>query len=318
MSPKYLKAYRGGALQERADRLYRELKNCEICPRNCKVNRLEDKIGFCKTGKKARVYSYFSHYGEEPAISGENGSGTIFFSNCNLRCAYCQNYEFSQLGAGKEAGERELAYFMLELQKQGCHNINFVTPTHVIAQILKALILAIPCGLNIPLVYNTSGYDSAGTLKMLDGIFDIYLPDARYGDSDTALKYSQAKDYPAINKTALKEMYRQAGTAKINDAGVIESGLIIRHLVLPNNLSSTDKIMRFIASELSPDTYISLMSQYFPCHKAKDYPELSRRLSREEYQEAVGLMHSYGLHNGWVQDEYGLDRFAGINIKANL
>lgn len=318
MSPKYLKAYRSGALEENADRLFRELKNCEICPRNCKVNRLEDKIGFCKTGKKARVYSYFSHYGEEPAISGENGSGTIFFSNCNLRCAYCQNYEFSQLGAGKEAGEEELAYFMLELQKQGCHNINLVTPTHVIAQILKALILAIPCGLNIPLVYNTSGYDSEETLKMLDGIFDIYLPDARYGDSDIALKYSQAKDYPAINKTALKEMYRQAQTAKINDAGVIESGLIIRHLVLPNNLSGTDEIMHFIACELSKDTYISLMSQYFPCHKAKDYPEISRRVTQEEYRKAMDIMYSYGLHNGWVQDEYGLDRFAGINIKANL
>lgn len=318
MQPKYLKAYRDRVLQERADRLYRELENCEICPRNCKVNRLEDKIGFCKTGKKAMVYSYFSHYGEEPAISGENGSGTIFFSHCNLRCLYCQNYEFSQQGLGKEVGEEGLASCMLELQKQGCHNINFVTPTHVLPQILKALILAIEKGLNIPLVYNASGYDSEKTLKLLEGIIDVYLPDARYGDSAPALKYSQAKDYPAINKTALKEMYRQVGTAKINDAGVIESGLIIRHLVLPNNLSSTDKIMRFIAQELSPDTYISLMSQYFPCHKAKDYPELSRRITQDEYQKAMDIMHSYGLHNGWVQDEHGLDRFAGVNIKANV
>lgn len=318
MYPKYLKAYREGILQERADRLYRELKNCEICPRNCRVDRLEGKVGFCKTGKKARVYSYFSHYGEEPAISGENGSGTIFFSNCNLGCLYCQNYEFSQLGKGKEVEEEELASYILELQKEGCHNINFVTPTHVIAQILKALILAIEKGLSIPLVYNTSGYDSLEALKLLDGIFDIYLPDARYGDSGIAFKYSQAKDYPTVNKTALKEMYRQVGKAKINDAGVIESGLIIRHLVLPNNLSSTDKIMRFIAQELSPDTYISLMSQYFPCHKAKDYHELSRRLRREEYSAAMEIMYSCGLHNGWVQDELGLDRFAGVNIKANL
>lgn len=264
------------------------------------------------------VYSYMSHYGEEPAISGENGSGTIFFSNCNLRCVYCQNYEFSQQGRGKEAEEEELASYILKLQKEGCHNINFVTPTHVIPQILKALIPAIERGLKIPLVYNTSGYDSVETLELLDGIFDIYLPDARYADSRIALRYSQAEDYPALNPLALKEMSRQAGAAKINKDGIIESGLIIRHLVLPDKLSSTDKIMRFIANELGKDTYISLMSQYFPCYRANDFPELSRRLSREEYQEAMDIMYSYGLHNGWVQDEQGLDRFAGINIKANL
>ena len=318
MEPKYLKAYRDGILQEKADRLYQALKSCVLCPRNCKVNRLENKSGFCKTGKRAKVYSYFSHYGEEPAISGENGSGTIFFSNCNLGCLYCQNYEFSQLGRGKEAGDEELASFMLELQKQGCHNINFVTPTHVVAQVFLALILAAERGLSIPLVYNTSGYESETTLKLLEGIIDIYLADARYADSQPAFKYSQAADYPLINKTALKEMHRQAGIAKINNDGILESGLVIRHLVLPNNLSSTDKIMRFIANELSPDTYISLMSQYFPCYNACDYPELSRRLSRKEYKKAMDIMYSYGLHNGWVQDEHGLDRFAGVNIKANL
>ncbi|OGX32209.1 MAG: radical SAM protein [Omnitrophica WOR_2 bacterium RIFCSPLOWO2_12_FULL_46_30] len=318
MYPKYLKAYQDGVLEERADRLYRKLKNCEICPRNCKVNRLEDKIGFCKTGKKARVCSYFSHHGEEPAISGSNGSGTIFFAHCNLRCVYCQNYEFSQLGKGREADEDELASYMLELQKEGCHNINFVSPTHVLPQILKALILAVPSGLSIPLVYNTSGYDSEETLKMLEGIFDIYLPDARYADSKIALKLSQAQDYPAINQRALKEMHRQAGTARFDKEGIIESGVIIRHLVLPNNLSGTDTIMRFIACELSKDTWISLMSQYFPCYKARDYPEISRRITREEYQKAMDIMHSYGLRNGWVQDEGGLDRFAGVNIKTNV
>lgn len=318
MDPKYLKAYQDGILQESSDRLYQALKSCLLCPRNCKVNRLEDKSGFCKTGKRAKVYSYFSHYGEEPVISGENGSGTIFFSNCNLGCLYCQNYEFSQLGRGKEADAKELASFMLELQEQGCHNINFVTPTHVVAQLLQALILAIEGGLRIPLVYNTSGYDSVKTLKLLDGIFDIYLPDARYADSNIALKFSSAEDYPEVNQMVLKEMYRQAGIAQFDKEGIMESGLIIRHLVLPNNLAGTDKIMRFIAQELSKDVYISLMSQYFPCYKAGDCLEISRRLSREEYKKAMETMYSYGLHNGWVQDEQGLDRFAGINIKANL
>lgn len=318
MKPRYLKAYQEGRLQEKAERLYLALACCAICPRNCKVNRLEDKHGFCKTGRLAKVCSYFSHHGEEPAISGGNGSGTIFFAHCNLRCAYCQNYEFSQLGKGREVGGEELASYMLALQKEGCHNINFVTPTHVIPQILKALILAVEGGLNIPLVYNSSGYDSGETLRLLDGIFDIYLPDARYADSKISLRLSQAKDYPAVNQEALKEMHRQAGTAALNKDEIIESGLIIRHLVLPNHLSGTDQIMRFIARGLSKDTYISLMSQYFPCHKAEDYPELSRRITQDEYREAMDIMYSYGLHNGWVQDEHGLDRFAGVNIKGNI
>ena len=318
MNPRYLKAYQEGSLQEKAEKLYQGLACCAICPRNCRVNRLEGEPGFCKTTRLAKVCSYFSHHGEEPAISGKNGSGTIFFAHCNLRCAYCQNYEFSQLGKGRQVSEEELASFMLELQKEGCHNINFVTPTHVIAQILKALILAVESGLNIPLVYNTSGYDSAGTLKLLDGIFDIYLPDARYADSRVALKFSQAEDYPKVNQEALKEMHRQAGIAQFNKDEIMESGLIIRHLVLPHNLAGTGEIMRFIACELSKETYISLMSQYFPCYNACDYPELSHRLSRKEYKEAMDIMYSYGLHNGWVQDEHGLDRFAGVNIKANL
>ncbi|TAN60951.1 radical SAM protein [bacterium] len=318
MKPRYLKSHQEGKLREKAEKLYLALSSCAICPRNCGVNRLEDKHGFCKTGRLSRVYSYFSHHGEEPAISGENGSGTIFFAHCNLRCAYCQNYEFSQLGKGREVGEEELAGYMLALQKEGCHNINFVTPTHVIPQILKALLLAIEGGLNIPLVYNSSGYDSAETLRLLDGIFDIYLPDARYADSAISLKLSRAKDYPAVNQAALKEMYRQVGIARTDSAGIAESGLIIRHLVLPNNLSGTEVITRFISQRLSKDTWISLMSQYFPCHKAQDYPEISRRVTQEEYLRAMNIMYSCGLHNGWVQDEQGLDRFAGINIKGNI
>ena len=318
MPPGYLKAHQEGSLREKAESLYSRLGSCDICPRLCKADRLNNRLGFCKTGKKAKVYSYFAHHGEEPAISGTKGSGTIFFTNCNLRCAYCQNYEFSQSDKGREAGEEELASFMLELQQEGCHNINFVTPTHNIPQILKALVLAVEKGLKIPLVYNSSGYDSLDTLRLLDGIFDIYLPDARYSDSQTSLKLSQAKDYWEINRQALKEMRRQVGIAQFNPDEIIEKGLIIRHLVLPNKLSGTEEIMSFITRELGTDTYISLMSQYFPCHKAKDYPELARRLTLEEYQKAMDIMHACGLHNGWVQDEQGLDRFAGIHIKTNL
>lgn len=318
MNPKYIKAHQNGTLQKNAGQLYQALANCAICPRNCRIDRLRGQIGFCRTAQQARVFSYFAHHGEEPGISGTSGSGTIFFSGCNLRCIYCQNHEFSQEAKGREVSEEELSSFMLKLQKEGCHNINFVTPTHVIPQILKALSLAVEKGLKIPLVYNSSGYDSLDTLRLLDGIFDIYLPDARYADNEISVKYSQAKDYPQVNQKALKEMHRQAGIARFNPDEIIEKGLLIRHLVLPNKLSGTAEIMAFIARELSPDTYISLMSQYFPCHQAKDYPELIRRLTLEEYQETMDIMHSYGLHNGWVQDEQGLDRFAGINIKTNL
>ncbi|MEK6564620.1 MAG: radical SAM protein [Candidatus Omnitrophota bacterium] len=318
MPPSYLKAYQEGSLREKSEILRKRLGSCDICPRLCKVNRLNNQPGFCKTGKKAKVYSYFAHHGEEPGISGEKGSGTIFFTHCNLKCVYCQNYEFSQTDKGREVSPEELASFMLELQQEGCHNINFVTPTHNIPQILKALCLAIEKGLKIPLVYNSSGYDSVETLRLLEGIFDIYLPDARYADNQSALRLSQAKDYWEINQQALKEMRRQAGIAQFDPDEIIEKGLIIRHLVLPNKLSGTEEIMAFIARELGPDTHISLMSQYFPCHKAKDYPELTRRISKEEYQEAMDIMHSRGLHNGWVQDEQGLDRFAGVNIKTNL
>ncbi|OGX22565.1 MAG: radical SAM protein [Omnitrophica WOR_2 bacterium GWF2_43_52] len=318
MYPRYLSAYKDGSLKKKAEMLFSALSRCDICPRNCKVNRLENKQGFCKTGKKAKVYSYFCHHGEEPGISGTNGSGTIFFTNCNLRCVYCQNYEFSQLDKGKETGDEELASFMLELQQEGCHNVNFVTPTHNIPQILMAVVLAVEKGLKIPLVYNSSGYDSVETLRLLEGIFDIYMPDARYFDSQTASRFSQAKDYPAINQAAIKEMRHQVGVVKFSPDEIIEKGLLIRHLVLPNKLSGTEEIMAFIARELGTDTHISLMSQYFPCHKAKDYPELTRRLTLEEYQEAMNIMHSYGLYNGWTQDEQGLDRFAGIHIKSNL
>lgn len=294
------------------------LRFCEICPRRCKVNRLKDEKGFCKTGLKPKVCSFLPHHGEEPAISGERGSGTIFFSNCNMGCVYCQNYEFSQLGQGREVEAEELADFMLQLQKMGCHNINLVTPTHVMPQILKALDMAIAAGLKIPIVYNTGGYELAEVIKLLEGIVDIYLPDMRYADSDMAIKYSSAPDYPKYNQDALKEMHRQVGIAEIDNHGIIKRGVIIRHLVLPDKIAGTDKIMRFIAQELSPDSYISLMSQYRPCYQANKFKEISRRLRAEEYEEAKEAMQKYGLSNGWIQESGGLERFAGTNIKPSV
>ncbi len=235
-----------------------------------------------------------------------------------MRCCYCQNFEFSQLGMGREVEIEKLADYMLRLQDMKCHNINFVTPTHIMPQILKALYLAIPKGLKIPICYNTSGYELPEIIKLLDGIVDIYLPDMRYSDNKEAKKYSSAPDYPLYNQQSIKEMHRQVGTAQIGEGGIITKGMIIRHLVLPNRISGTEKIMKFIAEEISKETYISLMSQYFPCHKAKDVEPISRRITLSEYQEAQDIMHKYGLHNGWVQEPDGLDKFAGINLKQNL
>lgn len=294
------------------------LESCSLCPRRCKVNRLKNQTGFCKTGLLPKVCTFQPHHGEEPAISGTLGSGTIFFSHCNMSCVYCQNYEFSQLGQGREVEFSELAQFMLELQKMGCHNINLVTPTHVLPQILKALSITVNQGLKIPIVYNTSGYELAEIIKLLDGIVDIYLADMRYADNEMAVKYSCAPDYPKYNQEAVKEMQAQVGIAQMDNAGIIKRGLIIRHLVLPNNISGTEKIMRFIAQEISTDTYISLMSQYLPYYKASQFKEISRRLTKEEYEEAKKIMEKYGLTNGWVQESYGQERFAGVNIKPAL
>jgi len=319
MQPMYLEAYSNGRLTKIVKKAFKKLESCSICPRRCQVNRLKAEQGFCKTGLKVKVCSFMLHHGEEPPISGEKGSGTIFFSHCNMNCVYCQNYEFSQLvRGGREVDSQELASFMMRLQEMGAHNINLVTPTHVMPQILQALLIAIPQGLKIPLVYNTGGYELAKIVKLLEGIIDIYLPDMRYADNDVAIKYSLAPDYPKYNQDSLKEMHRQVGVAKINALGIIEKGLIIRHLILPNNISGTDKIMRFISRELSKDTYISLMSQYFPCYKADRFKEILRRISQEEYHAAGQAMQRWGLHNGWIQEAHGLDRFAGIHIKPNL
>ena len=315
--PAYLELAKSGKLKKIAQVLFDSLQSCTICPRLCAVNRLDNKIGFCKTKKLAKVYSFMAHHGEEPPISGSKGSGTIFFSHCNMGCVYCQNYEFSQLGKGSEYTIDQLAKLMLNLQGLGCHNINLVTPTHVLPQILLSLELAVSEGLKIPLVYNTSGYELRSTIELLDGIVDIYLVDMRYADSVISQRLSKAVDYPQCNQAAIKEMHRQVKAAKFDRLGLMEKGLIIRHLVLPNECSGTDKIMQFIAQEISEDTYVSLMSQYLPYYEASNYPEINRRLKAQEYQQAKKILEKYHLSNGWIQESYGEERFAGVNIKPS-
>lgn len=317
--PSYLNAYYNGSLEELIKNSFKLLESCCICPRKCKVNRIKNKKGACNTGLLPKVYSFMAHYGEEPPISGTKGSGTIFFSGCNMSCVYCQNYEFSQLHTGKETSFEELADFMLKLQNIGCHNINLVTPTHIMPQILKAISIAVTKGLTIPLLYNTSGYEVLNIIKLLNGIIDIYLTDMRYADNAMSIKYSNAMNYPKFNRAAIKEMHRQTGIAKMDNAGILKKGLIIRHLVLPNKISGTEKIMKFISQNISTETYISLMSQYTPFYKAANvnprFKEISRRINLEEYKETQFIMEKHGLHNGWTQDSYGLSELAGINIK---
>jgi putative pyruvate formate lyase activating enzyme len=300
--PRYLNI-KEEELDRRIEKAYKLLSPCEVCPRKCGVDRLEGEKGFCRSSEEVIVSSYNAHFGEEPPLVGYFGSGTIFFTNCNLKCVYCQNYPISQLGNGNKVSLSELAKIMLALQKRKCHNINLVTPTHFVPQILKSLKSAIKMGLRIPIVYNTSGYDSVNTLKLLDGIVDIYLPDARYADNETARKYSSAPSYFEIMKKALKEMHQQVGDLVTDKIGVARSGLIVRHLVLPEGLSGTKKIMHFIARKISSHTYISLMAQYFPAYQAGQFPPLSRRINREEYREALQAYKEEGLENGWFQKD---------------
>jgi putative pyruvate formate lyase activating enzyme len=289
-------------LQKRVEAAYDLLESCRVCPRECGVNRLKnDKLGFCRSGLNPAISSVNAHHGEEPPLSGTKGSGTIFFTNCNLRCVYCQNYPISQLGNGAERTPGELAGQMIWLQEQGCHNLNLVTPTHFMPQILKAFGIARERGFNLPIVYNTSGYESLEALRLLDGIVAIYLPDMRYSDDAVARTYSVAPHYPEINRAAIKEMYRQVGNLVLDEDGIATRGLIIRHLILPGGLSGTEGVMKFLAEEISKDVYISLMSQYFPAFKAHEFKELSRRITADEYEEAYQTMRKYGLENGWIQ-----------------
>jgi len=290
-------------LEHRIETAYQLLEACRVCPRECGVNRLKnDKIGFCRSGLNPVVSSASAHHGEEPPLSGTKGSGTIFLTNCNMKCVYCQNYPISQLGNGVEKTPAELACQMLWLQEQGCHNLNLVTPTHFMPQILKAWGIARERGLSLPLVYNTSGYDSVEALRLLDSIVDIYLPDMRYSDDRIAMLYSIAPQYVEVNQAAVKEMFRQVGNLELDEHGIARRGIIVRHLVLPGGLSGTESVMKFLAEEISKEVYISLMSQYFPAYKAAEFKELSRRTTTKEYEEACRIMETYGLENGWVQE----------------
>lgn len=302
IEPLYLSSYRSGALKKKAGKAGKLLASCRLCPRECGVDRLKGQSGFCKSGFLPRVSSYNAHHGEEPPISGVNGSGTIFFSHCNLTCIYCQNWPISQQGQGRDVSIEKLAEMMLELQERGCHNINFVTPSHMVAQILLSLEVAIPMGLKIPLVYNSSGYDSLNSLELLDEVIDIYMPDIRYTDQEASKEYSGAYDYPAVNQAALKEMWRQVGELQTDSDGIACRGLLVRHLVLPNGLSQTRKALEFLSREISPSVHLSLMSQFFPAHHALQNEGLGRNITFEEYRQALEWAEEFGLDNGWHQE----------------
>ena len=274
-------------LQDRARTALARLEACEICPQHCGANRLSGELGFCRTGRRARVACFAPHFGEEAPLVGCSGSGTIFFSGCNLSCVFCQNYEISQDDRGTEVNAQALADMMMDLQKKGCHNINFVTPTHVIPQILEALVLAREAGLVVPLVYNSGGYDSVETLRLLEGIFDIYMPDAKYGSDGPALLYSRAPGYTAVMKAAIREMHRQVGDLVIDEDGIARRGLLVRHLVLPEDAAAAAEVIRFLSEEISPNTYLNIMDQYRPEYHACRFPELCRPISRQEYARAL-------------------------------
>ncbi len=293
--PAYLRLGPGN-LEERARVASRHLERCDLCARYCRANRKESIRGtVCRTGERARVDGAFPHLGEEACLTGWAGSGTIFFSWCNLRCVFCQNWEISWCGAGREKGRDELAGMMLDLQRAGCHNVNLVSPSHVVAQILAAVAVASLQGLRLPLVYNTGGYDSPEALALLDGVVDVYMPDMKYGDSEVAHRYSHVRDYVAVNRAAVREMHRQVGDLVVDADGIARRGLLVRHLVLPNGLAGTAEVLRFVAEEISPDTWVNLMGQYRPCYRASEFPALARRPTGSELAAAADAARRLGL-----------------------
>ena len=305
--PGYVALASSGELARRVSCAWRHMKDCDLCARYCRTNRLETiKGAVCRTGERAIVHSYGPHHGEEDPLRGRNGSGTIFFSWCNLRCVYCQNWEISQKGMGRAVDIDELAGMMLNLQERGCHNINLVTPSHVVAQIIAAVAVAAAQGLRLPLVYNTGGYDSLEALRLLDGIVDIYMPDVKYSDTDKAHRYSHVRDYVAINRAAVREMHRQVGDLVLDESGLAVRGLLVRHLVLPGAVSGTADVLRFLARQVSPDTYVNLMDQYRPCYRADENPPLDHTPTRNDYARALEKARELGL---WRLD--GRHRFLG-------
>jgi putative pyruvate formate lyase activating enzyme len=303
--PSYKKIFNSGEFEKRLASADNILASCTSCPRNCNTDRTNREYGICQSGDLPIVSSYTPHFGEEPVLSGTRGAGNIFFGNCNLRCVYCQNYIISQNYEAERKNEishERLADIMIELQDRSCHNIGLVSPTHFSASILKSIYIAIQKGLNLPIIYNTNGYDSVEMLRLYDGIIDIYLPDFKYGENSAGKTYSKVSDYFDSAKKSIKEMYRQVGSGLIYEDGVVVRGLIIRHLVLPNSLAETENIFRFIADELDTKVHISLMAQYYPANKADKFPLLSRNISQSEYARTIELLYKYGLESGWVQE----------------
>ncbi|HOP95366.1 MAG: radical SAM protein [Dictyoglomaceae bacterium] len=291
----YIESYKNGLLEKKIDLAYKRLESCDLCPRSCKVNREQGEIGYCNAPYDPVVSNYFPHFGEEKILVGEYGSGTIFFTYCNLGCIFCQNYTISHLGIGKRISIEDLANIMIYLQKLGCHNINFVTPTHFVPQILKALYVATENALNIPLVYNTSGYENIETLKILEGIIDIYMPDIKFYSSEISKKLANADDYFEKTKAAVKEMYRQVGSLVLNEKGIAEKGLIIRHLLLPNNFSGLLNWLTFLRDEVSLDVSLHIMGQYRPLYRAEEEPLINRSITSKEYEEAILLAKKMGF-----------------------
>ena len=280
----------------------KELEKCSICPHMCGINRNNGQVGRCKSSNKVKIALYSVHDFEEPCISGENGSGTVFFSNCNMNCVFCQNYEISQQGKGKEITIERLAEIFLEQQNRNVNNINLVTPTSYVPQIIEAIKSARVKGLKIPIVYNTNGYENVETLKMLEGYIDIYLPDLKYAEDNVGLEYSKVKNYFEIATTAIKEMYRQVGSPKLNNDGIIEKGLIIRHLILPNNIENSKKVLKWIKENMNKDVYVSVMAQYFPTYKAKQIRDINRKLTKEEYEKVENYLYDLDIENGYIQE----------------
>lgn len=298
MAPGYLKLHESGELAERAKLLHQILASCVLCPRKCRVNRLAGERGYCRSGAEVMVSSSGPHFGEEPEIVGRSGSGTIFLTNCSLRCVYCQNYEISHLGHGEELSVGEVADLMLDLQHIGCENVNLVTPTHYAPQLIDAISVAAGKGLRLPIFWNCSGYENVEIIRLLEGVVDIYKPDFKYGDAAPAQRYSNVPDYFERCQEAVKEMHRQVGDLKVDARGVAYRGLLVRHLVLPNNLAGSKKVLEFISKEVSRECYINVMAQYRPCGRAREYEELSRRPTPREYLEVVALAQELRLHRG--------------------
>jgi putative pyruvate formate lyase activating enzyme len=297
--PVYLSLHESGELDKRIETLKRILKSCTLCPRQCRIDRLNAEVGYCHAGSDLMVSSASPHFGEEPPLVGHHGSGTIFLTHCNLQCVFCQNYDISHHGGGERVTTEQMARYMVRLQGIGCHNINFVTPTHYAAQIMAALPQAIDAGLRVPLVYNCGGYESLEVIRLLDGVIDIYMPDVKFFSSEVAARLCNAPDYPEVVKSVLKEMYRQVGELTMDSRGIAERGLLIRHLVMPHDLAETESVMRFIAEELSPNSYVNIMAQYRPVYKAVEFPDLDRPVTTEEFLDALEIARRCGLHRGF-------------------